>query len=179
LCTLIHTPELIVLDEPTTGVDPVSRRDFWKILARLQREGLTLLLTTPYLDEAERCQRVALMDRGRILDVSTPDELRAQAEGAVIEILADPRRRAAELLGEQSEVADVQVFGERLHATLHPRLATDPAATAAHLSAVLAAAGCEVHSIRALAPSLEDLFIARVEAAGLGEPTTPSREVSA
>ena len=61
-CTLIHTPELLVLDEPTTGVDPVSRRDFWKLLARLQREGLTILLTTPYLDEAERCGRVALMD---------------------------------------------------------------------------------------------------------------------
>ena len=67
-CTLIHTPELLVLDEPTTGVDPVSRRDFWRLLARLQREGLTILLTTPYLDEAERCTRVALMDHGRLLD---------------------------------------------------------------------------------------------------------------
>jgi ABC-2 type transport system ATP-binding protein len=71
-CTLIHTPELLVLDEPTTGVDPVSRRDFWRILARLQRQGLTLLLTTPYLDEAERCQRIALMDRSRILRL-TPE----------------------------------------------------------------------------------------------------------
>src|SRR6185436_7226502 len=66
-CTLIHTPELLVLDEPTTGVDPVSRRDFWRILSRLLRSGLTILLTTPYLDEAERCARVALMDHGRIL----------------------------------------------------------------------------------------------------------------
>ena len=81
-CTLIHTPELLVLDEPTTGVDPVSRRDFWRILARLQREGLTLLLTTPYLDEAERCQRVALMDHGRILDVDTPDALRGAGRAA-------------------------------------------------------------------------------------------------
>src|SRR5947209_10134672 len=75
-CTLIHTPELLVLDEPTTGVDPVSRRDFWKILARLQREGLTLLTTTPYLDEAERCQRIALMDRGRLLPVDAPAHLK-------------------------------------------------------------------------------------------------------
>lgn len=182
LCTLIHTPELIVLDEPTTGVDPVSRRDFWKILARLQREGLTLLLTTPYLDEAERCQRVALMDRGRILSVSTPDELRASAEGAVIEVLAEPRRRAAELLGERSEIADVQVFGERLHATLHPGPGSDPEAAAAQLGDMLSSAGCVVHSVRAVAPSLEDIFIARVQAAGPGEPAASAgspQEVSA
>src|SRR5580765_4036750 len=78
-CTLIHTPELLVLDEPTTGVDPVSRRDFWRILSRLLRAGLTILLTTPYLDEAERCARVALMDRGRVLVMAAPDELRASA----------------------------------------------------------------------------------------------------
>ena len=86
-CTLIHTPELLVLDEPTTGVDPVSRRDFWRILARLQREGLTILLTTPYLDEAERCQRVALMDRGRILNVSTPDAVRKGMADALVELI--------------------------------------------------------------------------------------------
>jgi len=74
-CTLIHTPELLILDEPTTGVDPVSRREFWKILGTLQREGLTTLLTTPYLDEAERCQRVALIDRGRLLALDTPEAL--------------------------------------------------------------------------------------------------------
>ena len=96
-CTLIHTPELLVLDEPTTGVDPVSRRDFWRILARLQREGLTLLLTTPYLDEAERCQRVALVDHGRLLNVDAPDALRAEAKGVILEILAEPKRRAAEI----------------------------------------------------------------------------------
>src|SRR6185295_4286966 len=113
-CTLIHTPELLVLDEPTTGVDPVSRRDFWKILARLQREGLTLLLTTPYLDEAERCQRVALVDHGRLLSLSTPDALRAEAPGRILEILAEPKRRALELLGQRPDIADVEAFGERL-----------------------------------------------------------------
>jgi ABC-2 type transport system ATP-binding protein len=90
-CTLIHTPELLVLDEPTTGVDPVSRRDFWRLLARLQRDGLTVLLTTPYLDEAERCSRVALMDRGRLLVVAAPDDLRASA-GAAVEVVASPYR---------------------------------------------------------------------------------------
>jgi ABC-2 type transport system ATP-binding protein len=89
-CTLIHTPELLVLDEPTTGVDPVSRRDFWRILSRLLRTGLTILLTTPYLDEAERCARVALMDRGRILTSDAPERLRAAWDGAMIEVLATP-----------------------------------------------------------------------------------------
>ena len=86
-----------MLDEPTTGVDPVSRRDFWRILARLQRDGLTLLLTTPYLDEAERCQRVALMDRGRFLVGGRAGRAARQAAGAVVEVLARPERGAAEL----------------------------------------------------------------------------------
>ena len=114
-CTLIHTPELLILDEPTTGVDPVSRRDFWRILARLQREGLTILLTTPYLDEAERCQRMALMDRGRILTVSTPDALRQESGATLIELIARPKREAAEWLRARPEVAEVESFGERLH----------------------------------------------------------------
>jgi ABC-2 type transport system ATP-binding protein len=162
-CTLIHTPELLVLDEPTTGVDPVSRRDFWRILARLQREGLTLLLTTPYLDEAERCQRVALMDQGHVLNVSTPDALRAGAKGAILEILASPKRRAAELLQARPEVTDVQAFGERLHATVGVS-ADEAAALGRVIADDLAAAGVQVESARAMAPSLEDLFIARIRA---------------
>ncbi len=163
-CTLIHTPELLVLDEPTTGVDPVSRRDFWKILARLQREGLTLLLTTPYLDEAERCQRIALMDRGRLLVVDTPDAVRARAEGAIVEILAQPKRRALELLRDRDDVADVQSFGERLHATLRGVDAAQGAEAARRLAADLAAAGLRVETARAMAPSLEDIFITRIRA---------------
>jgi ABC-2 type transport system ATP-binding protein len=171
-CTLIHTPDLLVLDEPTTGVDPVSRRDFWRILARLQRQGLTLLLTTPYLDEAERCQRVALMDRSRILTLSTPDALRAEAKGLVLEILAEPRRRAAEVLGHVPEISEVESFGERIHATL-PRLTPAEAEGAVgRVSETLAGAGVVVRHARAVAPSLEDLFIARMraeEAKGLVE----------
>jgi drug efflux transport system ATP-binding protein len=163
-CTLIHTPELLVLDEPTTGVDPVSRRDFWKILARLQREGLTLLLTTPYLDEAERCQRVALMDHGRILDVNTPDALRAEARGVVIELIARPKRRAVELLQKLADVSDVQAFGERLHVTLDGLDASVADATVRRLREDLVAAGVDVEAARAMTPSLEDVFIARMGA---------------
>lgn len=173
-CTLIHRPELLVLDEPTTGVDPVSRRDFWKILARLQREGITILLTTPYVDEAERCQRVALMDRGKLLAVDPPGALRAGARGAVLEVLARPKRRAAEILLEQHEVVEVESFGERLHATLSDSASTEAAEATRRLLAALTASGIEVDSARAIRPSLEDVFIARIR---VGEGLTGRDEV--
>lgn len=163
-CTLIHTPQLLILDEPTTGVDPVSRRDFWRILARLQREGLTLLLTTPYLDEAERCQRVALMDHGKILNVSTPEALRASWGGAIVEVLAWPRREALEIAAAAPEVADAQSFGERLHLTLTPEAAGRAEAVAQELRGRLQARGLTVESARAIPPGLEDMFIARISA---------------
>ncbi|MBZ5638384.1 MAG: ABC transporter ATP-binding protein [Acidobacteriia bacterium] len=174
-CNLIHTPELLVLDEPTTGVDPVSRRDFWKILADLQSGGLTILLTTPYLDEAERCRRVALMSQGRLLTVDEPGALRAAAPGSVIEVLAVPRRRAADLLAARVGVADVQSFGERLHATLPDVPPSASADEARRIALDLAAAGIEVESARPTAPSLEDVFIARIRAA---ESASEGREVS-
>jgi ABC-2 type transport system ATP-binding protein len=164
-CTLIHTPELLILDEPTTGVDPVSRRDFWKILAHLQREGLTLLVTTPYLDEAERCQRIALMDRGRLLEMDAPAAIKAQAHGALVEVIARPKRAAADLLKARPEVTAVESFGERLHATLNAAAATRAAATAQALELALREGGIEVEAIRAVPPTLEDLFIARIQAA--------------
>jgi drug efflux transport system ATP-binding protein len=173
-CTLIHTPELLVLDEPTTGVDPVSRRDFWKILARLQREGLTLLLTTPYLDEAERCQRVALMDRGRILNLDTPDALRAGAPGVIVELIAHPKRRAVELLEKLQDVSDVQAFGERLHVTLAGLDKSQAQAVARRLQQELVAGGVTVEAARAITPSLEDLFIARMGA----DPSAAPAEVN-
>jgi ABC-2 type transport system ATP-binding protein len=161
-CTLIHTPELLVLDEPTTGVDPVSRRDFWRLLARLQRDGLSILLTTPYLDEAERCSRVALMDRGRLLVTADPDALRASA-GAAVEVLARPYRDAAEWLRGRPEVTDVEAFGQRLHASLRGDRSGDETVTG--LEAGLRAAGLEVESVRRTIPSLEDVFIQQIRAA--------------
>jgi ABC-2 type transport system ATP-binding protein len=174
-CTLIHTPELLVLDEPTTGVDPVSRRDFWRILAHLQHEGLTLLLTTPYLDEAERCQRVALMDRGHLLNVSTPDEVKARAGGSVLEVLAEPKRRAAELLQGRPGVSDVQMFGERLHATLAEAAGDVGRRAGEAIAAELAAAGVRVEWARVTAPSLEDIFIARIRAREAALPQESAR----
>jgi drug efflux transport system ATP-binding protein len=164
VCTLVHTPELLVLDEPTTGVDPVSRRDFWKLLARLQREGLTLLLTTPYLDEAERCTRVALVDHGRLLVVDAPDALRAAEKGVMVEVVAEPRRTALSLLRETEGVADVEVFGDRLHASLPGEPPSRAVEAASRLETRLREAGLDVRSARPTTPSLEDVFIGRIRA---------------
>jgi ABC-2 type transport system ATP-binding protein len=174
VCTLVHTPELLVLDEPTTGVDPVSRRDFWRLLARLQREGLTILLTTPYLDEAERCTRVALVDHGRILSMDTPDALRSAEAGVMVEVVAEPRRRAVEVLRAVPGVAEVDAFGDRLHARLPRAATTDAPAEAEALARALRAAGLEVRSARPTTPSLEDVFIGRLRASE----TAPGAEVT-
>jgi ABC-2 type transport system ATP-binding protein len=175
VCTLVHTPELLVLDEPTTGVDPVSRRDFWKLLARLQRDGLTILLTTPYLDEAERCTRVALIDHGRLLTVDAPDALRSGEPGVMVEIVAEPRRDAVAALRAAPGVAEVEVFGERLHATLPGAAGERAEAVAEQLAARLRQAGLRVHSVRPTTPSLEDVFIGRIRTRATG----PSTEVNA
>jgi ABC-2 type transport system ATP-binding protein len=165
VCTLIHTPELLVLDEPTTGVDPVSRRDFWKMLAGLQRDGLTILMTTPYLDEAERCNRVALLDRGRLLALDTPDALRAAHGHALVEVTADDRLRAAAALRGAPGVVELESFGERLHVGLDAVASADPNAAAARLVALVRAAGVSGVAARPVTPSLEDVFVARLRAA--------------
>jgi ABC-2 type transport system ATP-binding protein len=157
-CTLVHEPALIVLDEPTTGVDPASRREFWKLLSEFLAQGITIVMATPYLDEAERCARVALLHEGRLLAIDPPDALRATLPGALFEVIVSDHRRASELLKRVPGVADVQMFGERAHVLMDR---TDAAASN-HLSAALAAAGLTVTSIRPLPASLEDVFIARL-----------------
>lgn len=166
VCTLVHTPQLLVLDEPTTGVDPVSRRDFWRLLTRLQREGLTILLTTPYLDEAERCGRVALLDHGRLLSLDAPDALRDQEPGVMVEVVAEPRRAALEALRQAPGIGEVEVFGERLHATLPAAAKAEAERAAEGLAARLRSAGVEVISARPTTPSLEDVFIGRIRERG-------------
>ncbi len=113
-CSLIHKPKILFLDEPTTGVDPVSRRDFWKILSDLQKEGMTIFMTTPYLDEAERCNRVAMMNRGAIMSIDTPRNIKSSLEKEVIEILCDDIRQAYNTIKAETEY-DVQIFGDRIN----------------------------------------------------------------
>ncbi len=112
-CSLIHSPEILFLDEPTTGVDPVSRRDFWKILSQLLSEGLTVLITTPYLDEAERCSRVALMNKGEILLCDSPDKIKESTNTKSIELVCNPMRKARDILIQNGY--EVQSFGDRLN----------------------------------------------------------------
>ena len=153
-CTLIHTPEVLFLDEPTTGVDPVSRRDFWKILYELLRGGVTIFVSTPYMDEAERCGRVALMDRGRVRLCDTPEALRGRMQGRLLELVAIPQRRAREVLAQLPGIAGIQVFGNRLHLWLRDG-GVDETAVCAHLGRN----GIEACEIRTIAPGLEDVFV--------------------
>jgi ABC-2 type transport system ATP-binding protein len=161
-CTLVHEPDLILLDEPTTGVDPVSRREFWKLLAEFLATGITILMSTPYLDEAERCARVALLHEGRVLALDEPSRLRASMAGTLFEVtLPDPSIALDRLRAEGPE-ARAQLFGDRLHVWMQD---DDPRAASAALSALIARADLDPGGVRAIAPSLEDVFIARLSAA--------------
>jgi ABC-2 type transport system ATP-binding protein len=117
-CTLIHKPQIIFLDEPTTGVDPVSRRDFWKILSNLLGEGITILISTPYLDEAERFNRIILLANGKILRFDTPENIKAGMNKSIIEIVSPTIREAYRLLKDKSNY-EVQIFGDRIDAAVN------------------------------------------------------------
>jgi ABC-2 type transport system ATP-binding protein len=158
-CTLVHEPEIILLDEPTTGVDPVSRREFWRLLSEFLSQGITILMATPYLDEAERCSRVALMSQGRILALDEPNALRAAFPDDLLEMLADPQDAAIQVVRRDAAVLDVQSFGERLHIRV-TRGRGD--AAAASLTLACGQAGVRVASLRKVPASLEDVFIDRV-----------------
>ncbi len=160
-CTLIHTPNVLFLDEPTTGVDPVSRRDFWKILYDLLKLGVTLFVSTPYMDEAERCNRVALMSKGKIIRCDTPDGLRSRMRGELLEVVAEPVREAKALLETLDGVLGVQVFGDRLHLWVEDAVRGETAVTAA-----LAARGIALAGLRRTEPGLEDVFISMATGAG-------------
>lgn len=157
-CTLVHEPDLILLDEPTTGVDPVSRREFWLLLSEFLAQGITIVMATPYLDEAERCAEVALLHEGRLLACERPDRLRAELPGAVIEVTVSEPRSIEPVLARIPGVTDVQMFGERAHV----RLSDASAAATARIDEALHAAGITPTSIRTVPASLEDVFIARL-----------------
>jgi len=114
-CTLIHQPRILLLDEPTTGVDPISRREFWHLLNELHLDHTTILVSTPYLDEADRCSRVGLMYAGRLMVCDTPQNVRASLDGEVVELLSPEWRAAREIVAGLSGVLEVQTYGEALH----------------------------------------------------------------
>jgi ABC-2 type transport system ATP-binding protein len=154
-CTLIHTPEIIFLDEPTTGVDPVSRRDFWKILSSLLKSGITIIVSTPYLDEAERSTRVALMNQGRLLHCDTPEAVKLSFHAEVVELVCDSVRAASEALLRSFPRKDIQVFGDRLHILVQNATKREK-----DILKILKKEHIEVRSYRIVPASLEDVFIA-------------------
>jgi ABC-2 type transport system ATP-binding protein len=155
-CTLVHEPQVLLLDEPTTGVDPVSRREFWKLLSEFLSRGLTILMATPYLDEAERCGRVALLHEGRLLALDEPSTLQNVLRGQLLEVVTDSPRPPVDVLVHVSGVADVQPFGDRAHVRL---AGISQAAGVEAITAALAAARIAVTSVRPIVASLEDVFI--------------------
>jgi ABC-2 type transport system ATP-binding protein len=157
-CTLIHKPELIFLDEPTTGVDPVSRRDFWQILSDLLKSGITIVMTTPYLDEAERCHRVGLMNNGKIMVVDSPIKVKAMMKGIVVEMVFNNIREAYKILKEIKEVKEVQAFGDRIHLIVDDY---DNAYSA--VRKILTDNEIKIESSRIIAPSLENVFISLMQ----------------
>ena len=172
-CTLVHEPEVLLLDEPTTGVDPVSRREFWKLLSEFLTGGLTIVMTTPYLDEAERCARIVLLHEGRVLAVDRPATLQAGLQGRLLEVIADAPRPPIELLAGLPGVEDVQSFGERAHVRVAEGTQAQGVTT---VTEALRAQGIGVLEARPVAATLEDVFIALVTASDAGNARLASVE---
>ncbi len=149
-CALIHTPNVLFLDEPTTGVDPLSRRDLWRLLFDLWQEGVTIIVSTPYMDEAERCSRVGFMSHGKLIALGPPDRLREKFDGAIFEVFTDDKFRARETIASLPFIKDVNIFGDGLHITVDA--GAGDAAEAALRQAL------PVRSMRRIDPSMEDVF---------------------
>ncbi len=160
-CATIHDPPLLFLDEPTAGVDPVSRREFWEQIHRLATSGTTILVTTHYMDEAERCHRLAFIFRGTLLDVGAPDEITARRGLRVAELHVERAVDAARYLRDRSEVEEVAHYGPVLRVAL--RTEVDPVA---FVRDVLDARGIEVQSARETRVTVEDAFVSMVREQG-------------
>ena len=166
-CALIIEPKILLLDEPTTGVDPVSRREFWDTLAELSGEGMTMVVATPYLDEAERCSRVALMFDGQIVETGTPKELREGLGMQRLELRTSDLRKTEDALADVEQVHDIQRFGDRLDL-----MVKDPEKDKQIVERQLQQAGIAINEIRAGLPTLENTFVAVLRDLE-GEPKTP------
>jgi len=168
MCTLLHRPDVLFLDEPTNGVDPVSRRDFWAILYQLVKDGMTVCITTAYLDEAERCNRVGLMHEGRIIRCAPPGELRTRMEESCYRVTAQDLRTTREFLEKLPGIVSVEPSGASLHMFLSPSQTS-----AAAIQEALEESGPGSAEIEAIVPSLEDVFIALIRRTESGK--EPSR----
>jgi ABC-2 type transport system ATP-binding protein len=168
-CALIHEPLVLLLDEPTGGVDPVTRQEFWKLLIRLLGEGRAIVVSTPYMDEAARCTRVGFMDGGRILVEGAPRALTATMVGRVLELAARPGRTARAVALRDPDVEDVLAFGDRLHLRV-----AGTAGPLARLPGALLEAGVHVDRLRPIVPSMEDVFISLLAGRSSGGSAAPA-----
>jgi ABC-2 type transport system ATP-binding protein len=157
-CALVHTPKILLLDEPTTGVDPVSRRDFWRILYGLREDGVTIVISTAYLDEAERCNRLTLLHSGRALYCDTPAELKKHMPGALIAISSADGRAVRSAISGRPGVSQVLLVGDGAHAVVD-----DAGLRIPQLQEALDVAGVPVAGIAVASPSIEDVFVALLE----------------
>jgi ABC-2 type transport system ATP-binding protein len=157
ICALIHTPQILFLDEPTTGVDPLSRRDFWIILYNLLKEGVTILFSTSYLDEAERCSRVGLIHRGELLIADEPSTIKAGIDGAILELRTESHQQAMRLLEGAEPIRSLVVAGDKMHV-----LVDDPERGEEVIREILGKEGMEIIDLLAVRPSLEDAFVSIV-----------------
>jgi ABC-2 type transport system ATP-binding protein len=149
---LLHEPEVLVLDEPTTGVDPVSRGEFWQMLLAMAEKGMTVMIATAYMDEAERCRRVGLLYRGRLLLQGTPQEIRLAANLTLLEVTCEPLPESRQAAQRVPGVRWVEMFGDRLH------VAIDQAQTEGLIRESMTRAGVTVRSVRPIEPGMEDAF---------------------
>lgn len=154
VCALIHTPKILFLDEPTNGVDPLSRREFWRILEQLLQQNVTIFVSTAYLDEAERCHRIGLLHHGQLLGMGTPHEVKQLMRGAVIQIRTNEPREAFHLLRAKQGTQTANLFGDRVHV-----VSEQPQAMMEEIRKALDAAGISNLGLRIAEPSLEDVFI--------------------
>ena len=160
-CALVHRPELLLLDEPTTGVDAVSRREFWELLAQLKATGLTIIVSTPYMDEADRCDRIALIERGKILATDTPSGIAGSFGRPLLSVKTRDRYRALLVLRTFPHVHTVFPFGEVLHYS-DERKDASPEEVSSELTAFLAAKGLENAEVRPIEAGIEDSFMERL-----------------
>jgi ABC-2 type transport system ATP-binding protein len=179
ICALIHTPKVLLLDEPTNGVDPVSRRDFWRILHKLRQENVAVLITTAYLDEAERCDRVGLIDKGKLMAVGTPDEIKELMDGRILAIRSRQARQVVGLLREKPFTISANLFGDTIHLVCR-----DCKETSEQVIALLDREKVGYEQIRETKPSLEDIFVSllgkdRSPSPKVQETTEPAPELSA
>lgn len=157
-CALVHEPQVLLLDEPTTGVDPVSRRELWRILSQVILQGVTVMVTTPYMDEAERCNQVAFLMDGKILKTGAPDELVASLPFEILEVKARPRRTVRAVVGEIDDIRAWRPVGDRFRLSVEHFDSIE-----ARLESALIEAGATVEMIRRARPTMEDVFTYSVE----------------